>query len=198
MQDEKLTGNESLQVIHAMINKAKNQFSENGHLYLLWGWVVLICSVAQFILLHYFHYDKHYIVWMVTWAALVYQFIYIYRRERRTKVTTYTDDIIKFVWIAFVILMGLFYFLYMRVLAGDFYKFISPGFLALYGMPTFLSGVILRFRPLVIGGIACWILSGLSTFIGYDYQLLLLGLAVIVAWIIPGYILGIRYKKINV
>lgn len=197
MQDEKLTGNESLQVIHAMINKAKNQFSENGHLYLLWGWFVLICSITHFILLHFLHYEKAYLIWMLTCVVLIYQIVYLRRRGKKTKVTTYTDDIIKFVWLVFVILMFLFYFLYIRVLERDFFKFISPGFLALYGMPTFLSGVILRFRPLVIGGISCWILSGISTYIGYDYQLLLLALAVIVAWIIPGYILGSRFKKVN-
>jgi hypothetical protein len=166
-------------------------------LYLLWGWVVLVCSVGQFILLRYIHYERHYLVWMLTWMAIVYQFVYLYRREKRARVATYTQDIIKYVWIVYVALMFLFYFLFVRILGADYYKFISPGFLALYGMPTVLSGVILRFRPLIFGGIACWAISIAATFIGYDYQLLFLGLAVIVAWIIPGYILQARHKNVN-
>jgi hypothetical protein len=64
-------------------------------------------------------------------------------------------------------------------------------------MPTFLSGVILRFRPLRIGGICCWALSVVASYVLYDYQLLLLGLGVAIAWILPGYILKARYKKEN-
>jgi hypothetical protein len=62
-------------------------------------------------------------------------------------------------------------------------------------MPTFLSGILLRFRPLVIGGIGCWVLSVLAGYIDYDYQLLLLAAAMIIAWIIPGYILRYRYQQ---
>lgn len=195
MQEEQLSGDESLKLIQSMINKAKNQFSENGHLYLLWGWVVLLCSIAQFVLLYYFKYEYHYLVWMACWGAFIYQAIYLYRREKKKHVKTYTDEIIGYVWIAFVIMMFLFGFLYGKLLGENYYKFISPGFLALYGFPTFLSGIILRFRPLWIGGVCCWVLSVIASLINNEYQLLLLGLAVIVAWIIPGYILQGRYKR---
>jgi hypothetical protein len=195
MQEENISGIEGLQVIQSMINKAKNQFSESGHLYLLWGWVVFVCSIAQFIMLHYFRYEYHYLVWLTTWLAFIYQFIYLSRQKKKTRVKTYTDDILSFVWITFVIMMFLFGVLYGRLLGDEYYRFISPGFLALYGMPTFLSGIILRFRPLLLGGIFCWLLSITATFIRPDYQLLLLTLAVVVAWIIPGYILQARYKK---
>lgn len=188
---------QGLELIQSMINKAKNRFSENGHLYLLWGWTVLICSAAQFILQHYFDYPRAYLVWALTWIVIIYQSIYLYRRDKKIKVQTYTDDILGFVWITFVILMFLFGFLFGQVMGKEYYKFISPGFLALYGMPTFLSGIILRFKPLWIGGICCWILSVIAPLISYNYQLLLLPLAVIIAWIIPGYLLRARYKKEN-
>ena len=197
MQEEHFSSGDSIQLIQSMINKAKNQFSENGHLYLLWGWVVLVCSIAQFALLYYYEYEKHYLVWMLCWVAVIYQMFYLYRREKKKNVKTYTDEIVGFVWIAFVILMFLFGFLYGVQLGKDYYKFITPGYLALYGLPTFLSGIILRFRPLWIGGVCCWVLSVAATFIPFEYQLLLLGLAVILAWIIPGYILQSNYKKRN-
>ena len=47
--NENLSAQESMNLISSMIHKAKNQFSENGHLYLLWGWTIFICSVFQFI-----------------------------------------------------------------------------------------------------------------------------------------------------
>ena len=129
--------------------------------------------------------------------AFIYQTIYLVRNRRREKVKTYADRLVSFVWISFVIMMFLFGFLFGRELGDNYYRMVSPGFLALYGMPTFLSGIILRFRPLVIGGICCWILSAAGSYIPHDFQLLLLSAAMIVAWIIPGYLLRMKYKKEN-
>jgi len=197
MNDEKFSPQESLGVIKAMIDRAKNQFSENGHLYLLWGWAVLICSLAQFILMHYVQYEKHYLVWISMWLVFIYQFFYLRKEQRQKRVRTYTDDIVGFVWLVFIILMFLFGFLFGVILGDKYYSFINPGFLALYGMPTFLSGIILRFRPLVIGGVSCWILSVAAPFIHPEYQLLLLPVAMIAAWITPGYLLQRKYKQQN-
>lgn len=196
--DKEFSPQDSLAVIHSMIETAKNQFGENGHLYLLWGWVVFICSVAQFLLLNVFRYEYHSMVWFLTWAAFIYQIFYLVKTKKRQRVRTYTDRIIGFVWMVFVILMGLFAFLFGRELGTAYYTMMTPGFLALYGMPTFLSGIILQFRPLVIGGVGCWALSIIALFIPYEYQLLLLSAATVIAWIIPGYMMRSKYKKANV
>lgn len=197
MPEEKFTPEQSLELIGQMINKAKNKFGENGHLYLLWGWAILACSLAQFILAYYVKWEHHYMVWFLTWLVFIYQMIYLARQKKREKVKTYTDDIIKIVWIIFVVLMFLFGFLFGKLMGEEYYKFFNPGILALYGMPTVLSGAILKFRPLVIGGIVCWILSIISTYIPFQYQLLLLSAAVIAAWIIPGYLMRKRFKQNN-
>ena len=39
---------EALQLIHTMNNKAQNRFGENGNVYLLWGWVILACSILHY------------------------------------------------------------------------------------------------------------------------------------------------------
>ena len=196
MAEENFSPEESLQVIQSMIEKAKNQFSENGHLYLLWGWAVFICSLAQFILMNVVHYEKHYLVWFSMWLVLIYQIFYLRKKRKRQRVRAYTDDIVGFVWLAFFILMVLFGFLFGKTFdPNKYYAFIDPAFLALYGMPTFLSGIILKFRPLIIGGICCWMLSIVATFIPPQYHLLLIPLAMLIAWIIPGYMLRKKYKQ---
>ena len=195
--DSDFSQQESLALIQEMINKAKNRFSEGGHLYLVWGWVVLACSLGQFVLLHFLHSDKHYWVWGATWLAFIYQLIYLTRRNKEQKARTYTHDIIKYVWIVFVLTMALMVFLVIMIVGKDSYKVIGPIFLVLYGMPSFLSGIILQFRPLVIGAIGCWILSAIAPFITYDYRLLLVSAAMVIAWIIPGYKLNQKYKKEN-
>ena len=195
-RDTDLTPADSLQLIESMINKAKDRFGEDGHLYILWGWLVLICSVTEFVLFHFFQYEKHYLVWSVSWGLLVYQIYYLVAKYRRQKVRTYTAHIIGYVWITFVILSFLIGFLNGR-LSGDsrYFYHIFPLLLALYGMPVFLSGIIIRFRPLVIGGICCWVLSVITTFLPYDYQMLMLSVAMVAAWLIPGYLLRAKFKR---
>ena len=195
--EENFTHTESLTIIQAMINKAKDQFSENGHLYLVWGWVILFCSIGHFVLIKFFSFPNASMIWIVTWGAIIYQTYYLWKQGRQKRVRTYTDDVIGWVWITFVILMFLFGFLFARALGSAYYQYMNVGFLALYGMPTFLSGITLRFRPLVLGGISCWCMSVVACFIHYQFHLLLLGLAVIIAWIVPGYILRARHKKIK-
>lgn len=197
MQDEPLSGAESMQIIQNMINKAKNQFSENGFSYLLWGWAVVICGLSQFMLFYFFEVSWHYVVWFLTWAVLVVQFLYVRRQKKQKRVETYTGEILKYVWICFVIVIFLNSFILGILLGPGYYKYFNPMLLISYGIPTFLSGIILRFRSLVIGGIFCWILAIVASFTPYIFQSLELVGAVAVAWIVPGYQLRAKHKKAN-
>lgn len=189
-----MTESESLSIISSMINLAKNKFSENGHLYLLWGWTVFACSIAHFLCIKFQWIQHSEIVWSTTWIAVIYQVIFLSRRKKKEKVKTYTDEIVGFVWLSFVIMMFVTIFLMSKENA---FEKMYPMFLVLYGMPTFLCGIIFRFSALKFGGIACWSLAIAAAFIRWDYQLLLLALAVLTAWIIPGYLLQQKFKKEN-
>ncbi len=195
MNDSPLTGEESLEVIQSMILKAKNHISENGKLYLLWGWVILFCSLGFFVLDNILHYEKPQLIWMTTWIAVIYMFIYLRKEGRSRVVRTYTDDLISYVWITFVVLMLLGSLIIGRI--PEFYLYNYPFVLLFYGVPTFLSGIILKFRPLIYGGIICWVLAIVCTFINFHYHSLLVSVAVISAWIIPGYILKMKFKQAN-
>jgi hypothetical protein len=183
--------NDSLAVITTMINRAKNHFGETGTLYLLWGWVIFICCTVQFIMIRFFENEQAYFVWYLTWLAAIYQVYYIVKRKRTEKVKTYTGDIVGMVWLTFMICLFLSLFILLKYHA---YWAIHPIILVLYGMPTFISGTILKFRSLRIGGIICWLLAIAATFVDHQYQLLLLSLAVVAAWIVPGYLLRNKYK----
>lgn len=195
MQQQEFSPQDSLNLIESMINKARNRFSENGHLYLLWGWVIFLCSIANFISAYFFHsLETLKYVWILIVPTVIYQMIYLARKEKNEKVKTYADDIYNSVWIVFVI-MG---FVIGVILgkSGNSNLF-NPLFLSLYGMPTFLSGVILQFSPLKIGALCCWALAITSIFIPLEFSFLLLAIAVIIAWIVPGYLLRSRYKNQN-
>ena len=168
---------------------------EDGLRYVVWGWMVFTCSLLQFLLLHVFQYPYHYIVWLATIPVFIYQFFFLNKNKDKT-VATYTDYIISYVWITFAIVIILLGFLIGFLTTGEYYTHIIHILLAVYGMPVFLTGVIVRFKPLVIGGIACWALCIISTFIKeYDYQFLLIPVAMLIAWVIPGDLLRAKYKQ---
>ena len=187
---------QSLQLIESMINRAKDKYAEDGSMYLMWGWLVFICSLFQFVLLHVFQYEYHYIVWLVTIPFFIFQYFYVRKKQKQQKVVTYTDTIVGYVWMTFAIVIILLGFVVGLLTTGEYFTHIIHILLAIYGMPVFLTGVIVRFKPLIIGGIACWVLCIISCFITiYDYQFLLIPVAMLVAWIIPGYLLRAKYKQ---
>ncbi|MBK8609776.1 MAG: hypothetical protein IPL84_07455 [Chitinophagaceae bacterium] len=194
MQDEKFSPKDSLQLIDNMINQAKNRFSENGFLYLMWGWLVLFCSIAHFILLKLNLIKHPEIIWVSCWLAAIFQVVYLSRRKKKGNVKTYSENIINFVWVNFGVCMLI---ISIIVAKSNNWEIINSLVLLLYGTPTFLSGIAMQFKPLVIGGIICWCLAILSVFIAPMYILLLLSAAVISAWIIPGYILRKKYNQQN-
>jgi hypothetical protein len=194
MEQEKLAPLQSLQLIESMINQAKNRLSDNGHLYLLWGWVILVCSLGHFAGIRWQLVERPEWIWSLTWGAFLYQTVYLIRDKRKTLVSTYTDQILKAVWMVFVgcgLIMGI------VVSRGGSWQTMYPLILMLYGVPTILSGAILHFRPLIFGGIICWVLSIIGAFIPLLYNLLLVAIAVISAWIIPGYLMKKRYAQEN-
>jgi hypothetical protein len=197
MTEEKmLTEKESLELITTMINQAKRAYEETGISALLWGSVVVFCSLVSFVN-YYFHFPWADYIWFLTTIAVAPQIIIAIREGKRKKFKSYDGVAIRSVWISFGI--GIFLFSFF---AGWFnVQHAETVFLIFYGIPTFTSGMITRFRPMIYGGIICWLIAIISMYVGFHYTMLLTAIAAIVAWFIPGLILRKRYltlKKENV
>lgn len=194
MQPESFSPKDSLLLIDSMINQAKNRFSQNGFLYLLWGWLILFCSVGHFILLKLQLFAHPEMIWTSTWLAIIFQIIYLVKTKKKVTVKTYSENIVKYIWISFGVCMLLVNFI---LGSSNGLEKIYSLFLMLYGIPTFLSGIVMQFKPLTIGGIVCWVLTAVSVFVLPIYGLLFMGAAVVAAWIIPGYLLSKKYNQQN-
>ncbi len=184
----------SLLLIESMINKAKNKFSESGTLYLIWGIVIFVCSITQFIAVYFYQNHDAYYVWFLTWAVLIYQVIFLARKKKRERVKTYTGDLLGYVWVCFIICLCLLVFI---LLHNKAHNVVNAGILVAYGIPTFLSGAILKVRTLIIGGVSCWALALSTIFVPVEFHILLVALAVLLAWIIPGVVLRKRFLTEN-
>jgi hypothetical protein len=197
MTEEKiLTEKESLDLITSMINKAKCEYAETGISTLMWGIVVIFCSLITFI--DYFtHLPLAEYVWFLTLLAVVPQIVISIRENKRKKYKSLDESAIGWVWISFgisIFLLGFFTSIYNTPHA-------ETAFLILYGIPTFTTGMISHFKPMIFGGILCWIIALISMYVLSPYTMLLTAVAASFAWFIPGLILRRRYlnlKKENV
>lgn len=194
MQTENFSPKDSLLLIDSMINQAKNRFTENGFLYLLWGWTIFACSIFQFVVIKLNLFKHPHWVWTITWAVALFQIIYLVKAKKKEKVKTYSDGIIDAIWICFCISM-----IVLTIVMGrlNLWIYINSLVLLFYGIPTFLSGFVMRFTPLKIGAVCCWLLAIASTFVTPVYFLILIAMAVLIAWIIPGYLLREKFKNQN-
>ena len=126
--------------------------------------------------------------------AIIYQIFFLIKKKKKERVKTYTEEINNSIWMVFGIMMLLLTIIVSRF---DAWFVMYSIILVMYGVPTFLSGVLFRFNALKIGGICCWLLAILSTFIPFKFVILCLSFAVLIAWIIPGYLLQQKFKKEN-
>jgi hypothetical protein len=194
MQSENFSPKDSLQLIDSMINQAKNRFTENGFLYLLWGWAIFAGSIFHFVAIKLSLFKHPEWVWVITWGVVIFQIIYLAKLNKKKKVKTYSDGIIDAIWICFGISMFVLSFIMGRF---NLWIYMYPLVMLFYGIPTFLSGFVMRFTPLKLGGIACWLLAIASTYVTPLYYLILIAAAVLIAWIIPGYLLRKKFKNQN-
>ncbi len=221
-EKKQLTEQESLQLITEMIQKAKaSHFHENGTSAILWGSVIGFCGVFTFFKMHFGWNTGSFDVWLLALIAIIPQ-VFISIRERRQRVVkTDMEAAMGAIWMVYglSIFALIFYFNVIggqteSLLRGDgmemmmknlqtgeishLYPFApSQGslLLMLYGIPTLTTGIARKFRPMIVGGIACYILFTISCFTASKYDFLMNGIAGVLNWLVPGLILRSRYLK---
>ncbi len=194
MQQENFSPEQSLQLIQSMISKTKQDMSDNSIYFLVWGWLTFFASTGQFILKHLLNYEKHYLVWSVVIIGIVFSLYQGRKEEKSSRVKTYVDESMGHLWLG----LAISFFVLAVILTKLGWGTVAfPFFIMLYGLGTFVSGSIIRFKPLIIGGILAWALAIGSTFASYDYQMLFGAAAILISYIIPAYLLRSRNKTVN-
>jgi hypothetical protein len=192
-EEQELSNEDSLRIISEMVQAAKTGISDNGFFYLLWGWLVFTSSLSQYVLLVLVRSEYNGVPWMILMPlGGVLTMWYKARQKKIKRVKTFLDEFMKYAVWAF--LVSLFIVLFSIYQTGN-PQFVYPMIMMVYGAWLFLSGGVLRFKPLVIGGIINWALAVTSMFVVFQWQLLLLALAVLLGYIIPGHLLKANHKN---
>lgn len=185
MLEKPLDHKKSLDLITEMISQAKCNYSREGSFYfLLWGWVVMLANFGHYILQVYFEYPRPYLVWLATIPAGIISIVHGARRSKKTQVTSHLDRMYSQVWLAagLGVVIAL-----LNMSTLSFYH--NAVILIFASMGTYISGHLLKFKPLILGGVALAISSIVAFQVSEINQYLVGGIGVLLGYLVPGYLL---------
>jgi hypothetical protein len=203
---------ESLVLITQMINKARNAFYDTGIAAIMWGAVITVIALVKLAELQ-FNFQLPFDIFWLSFFAIIPQ-VYITIKEKRSRTARSYDNVATdYIWLAFGICIFLLIFINASVFSGvrelrgeyarlsgtqsDFHfsNYVLSYFLMLYGLPTFITGAMCRFKPMLWGGILCWVCSIIAIYTSMRVDLLLMAISSFFAWFVPGIILQQQYSK---
>ena len=210
-KEQPLSEKESLELITSIINRAKESYHDTGWGPIMWGSLVSFCSLMTWAQVNW-KFSIGFDIWLLVLAAIIPQVIISYREKKSKLAKTHNDIALDYVWMSFGIALFLLIFATNTIQAGMNNTFSSEGlpykkpsiffynyqvslFLIIYGLPTFITGGIMKFTPMLVGGIFCWLCSLVCLFTPSLTDLLLMAASAIAAWLVPGIIINRNCRK---
>lgn len=198
MEDKQLSNQESLDLITKMIDNTRRNFNNNGGaMFLIWGYTTIAVTMAIYILFSIT--GNHNFMWL-WWALPVIGGLLTWRHYKHypKPVTTQLDKITSRIWTTFSISTFLCVISnYAVTLISDTtYFYILFVIALLLSNATVITGMMIKFRPVVIGGFAGMILSFLLP--AYSQSIIqfpIFAAIFLIAQVIPGHILNRECKK---
>ena len=189
MNETTLTPEESLLLITKVIEETKLRFKENGHIIILWGTLIFIVMVSQYILVLLGWYKLFDIAWTCILFPLggIYTFIYGWKKHKKNNVPrTIIGNIIGTMgWVVGINLLILGFLFH-----NKFGEALAPVFLILWALFFILTGISIKFKPILIGGILLNLMGFAAFYINGQYHGLIMATGAVIGMIIPGILLN--------
>lgn len=183
-ENKNLSPEQSLDIIASMIRQTQGNVSNSSFYFLLWGWVITLCNFGMYILSKMYSPQYAAFIWTLGIPAWIITMIYANRQDKSRQVITHLDKISMWLWIALGITI-----LPSWIFGSAIDWRVNALVLMPVGMATFVSGIIIRFKPLLFGGITFWIAGTLCFIVSPLDQYLVGGVAMIFGYLLPGYML---------
>jgi len=191
MQENPLNEKESLELITRMIQNTQRKLERGaGAPMLIWGYATIVAAISVLVALALtsdYHYN--YLWFLIPFIGIIGMLM---RKKQPKEVRTYIDKVIEYIWIV----LGVTGFV-LSVLSFFIWKLPILFFIIIImGMGSVLTGLVVDFKQMTIGGIIGLIISIPHYLLsGYDMKTITFVLAFIAMYIIPGHILNYRAKK---
>jgi len=182
MEEKTLSPSESLRLITEVISRTQENIRENSFLFLLWGWLIAVASFLFFFFEHYTSFSYFFIPFPVVAIAGVITTLLHFRKRNATATLTHLTVFLSKLWL--VLGLSFFTVVFINVSRG-LLPFTYTLLIAAIG--TLVSGLVMKFNPLIVGGILLFIASVFSVFIPDTYKVLVHGMAIMAGYLIPGY-----------
>lgn len=186
---------QALLLIEEMINKAKTEIKDNGFYFMFWGWLVFVAAIINYCLLEFTNFEFHSIPWVILMpvGGIVTYLVSLREKKKGVQVKTYVDDLMKYMVRAFSISLFVVCF---TMPMGDQWRAFYPTIMIVYSIWLYVSGGMLKFKPLMWGGLLNWAMAAVGyIFPSTSLHLLLIAVAVLGGYIVPGYLLKRRFNQ---
>jgi Flp pilus assembly protein TadB len=188
---KEMSHEESLRIIKNMIQSAKNDFEDDSFQYLFWGWLVFVAAITHYVLLQ-MNNEYASFVWILMPIGGIVSALRSRKSNKEKKAKSYVEQFIGHISTAFLVSLCIILFSIPHLQESCY-----PVILVLYGIFLYVCGSVIEFNPLRIGGALNWIAAIIAFNVTFDIQLLVLASAVLVGYIIPGYLLKRKYSANN-
>ena len=175
--DQELSKEKSLEIIHQMINQAKTNITDNGLSWLLWGIMIFLASLSTYFFL-YIGSDNIFLGWNIFGIVTIILLLYDIFRPKKKLVSTYVSDLMKLVDIGFIIcLFTIIFSINVAVGANGGFGF----FLMIFAFMMLIKGGAIKSRSLMIGAVVNWA-GAIAMFINkeFKYDMLIMAAAVLI------------------
>mgnify|MGYP006282772863 CR=1 FL=1 len=184
--ENKMSSTESLKIISDMINRTKMNIKESAFHLLFWGWLITIISLTEYFLTIFSVLEEPWIVWLLTIPGVFVSMIYGFVVGKKQQVYTYADRLFMWIWLSFLVSTTI---LVVYIGSVNLMHLVGPFILLMAAFAVFISGIVIKFKPLIAGGISIWIFSLIGFFTGPAISPLAIPAAVITGYLVPGYML---------
>lgn len=195
---EQFDERKSLQVIQEMIQVSQRKIKNDGILLIVWGYAASLPPLINYLKEILFLPNR--VMLLLKFADLVlpllaFAFTIYYILRERKKVTTYIGASLRYVWISLFGCMVLTNLILYNVTHEVNFTLQHPLFMVLTAFAILVTGVILRYKLIILGGIVFGILAYIASFLILHDQLFLDGIGWFLALAIPGHIMYFKRNK---
>jgi hypothetical protein len=185
--EKKLTPSDSLKLITEVISKTRDSIKSQSFCFLLWGWLITAASILFYVLHQFTDFKWFFLPFpLLVIPGIIITLIYYHRNSHLPE--TYLTGFLKQLWLVLAIS---FIIVVLISLLEEYPPFMFT--LVIGGIGTLVSGLVMQFKPLIIGGALFLLIAVGSVFANDGVKPLLQGIAVTTGYLIPGYLL--KYSK---
>ncbi len=180
-----------------IIKSLDYQIDRKGVLLILWGWInflhfLISYSLREMVLPFQVEDFLNLTSYTLIPIGLIITVVYLIKNRPlsgsgRVKTVTY-------IWVSLIITLVLINLVEANVLGKINFEFQHPIFMVIIGSSISLTGRVLSYRSLMIGGLVFALLGGVASYFSLSQQMMIESVGWVIAFLIPGYVIRFQNK----